>query len=356
MNYWRIIFFITILFAPHILRGQDVIVKKDGSTIISKVLEVTPDNIKYKKLSNLNGPTYTINVVDVMAVNYANGEKETFDKAQETKVSDKVEKTQLSQTDQYINDAVISSYNDRSVTCNLAKPIKHIDWIYRLLKIHSSSIIGNSEGRIHINIMQKRGEESIAYLNVGIENTTDEMMYIDLGNTTFRTNSTASTYYVNSSTTKTKSSGGGASVNIGSITGALGIGGIIGAVAHGVNVGGGNSSSTSTTVYAERIITVAPHSTYWLNSKKFYEWYMEKAYKTNFKYGDVFNYKQPESITTSPWEIIVSYAMARDLNDMKFFRAGLYISQELSVSKKWDKCIVNETGLAPIHYFYFVGR
>ena len=59
--------------------AQDVVVKKDGSTIIAKVLEVNQDNIKYKKFSNQNGPTYTINLSDVMSVNYENGEKDTFD-------------------------------------------------------------------------------------------------------------------------------------------------------------------------------------------------------------------------------------------------------------------------------------
>ena len=29
--------------------AQDVVVKKDGSTILAKVLEVNKDNIKYKK-------------------------------------------------------------------------------------------------------------------------------------------------------------------------------------------------------------------------------------------------------------------------------------------------------------------
>ena len=58
--------------------AQDVVVKKDGSTILAKVLEVNQDNIKYKKFSNQNGPTYTINLSDVMSVNYENGEKENF--------------------------------------------------------------------------------------------------------------------------------------------------------------------------------------------------------------------------------------------------------------------------------------
>ena len=58
--------------------AQDVIVKKDGSTILAKVLEVNTDNIRYKKHSNLNGPTYTIGKSEIMSINYENGEKEVF--------------------------------------------------------------------------------------------------------------------------------------------------------------------------------------------------------------------------------------------------------------------------------------
>ena len=58
--------------------AQDVIVKKDGSTIVSKVLEITSTEVKYKKFTNQNGPTYTIPKTEIQAINYENGEKETF--------------------------------------------------------------------------------------------------------------------------------------------------------------------------------------------------------------------------------------------------------------------------------------
>lgn len=58
--------------------AQDVIVKKDGTTILSKVEEVSDTQVKYKKYSNLNGPTYSVNVIDLQCINYENGEKETF--------------------------------------------------------------------------------------------------------------------------------------------------------------------------------------------------------------------------------------------------------------------------------------
>jgi len=58
--------------------AQDVIVKKDGSTILSKVIEIGTTEVKYKKWNNQNGPNYTIAKSDVQAINYENGEKETF--------------------------------------------------------------------------------------------------------------------------------------------------------------------------------------------------------------------------------------------------------------------------------------
>ena len=55
-----IILLMMLLTAP-LVRAQDVIVKTDGSTILSKVLEVNQSDVKYIKFSNPNGPTYTIN-------------------------------------------------------------------------------------------------------------------------------------------------------------------------------------------------------------------------------------------------------------------------------------------------------
>ena len=67
------------LFAYLNANAQDVIVMKDGSTILSKVIEVNKNDIKYKKTSNINGPTYTINISELISINYENGEKDVFD-------------------------------------------------------------------------------------------------------------------------------------------------------------------------------------------------------------------------------------------------------------------------------------
>ncbi|MBO7068975.1 MAG: hypothetical protein J6W52_09930 [Bacteroidaceae bacterium] len=58
--------------------AQDVIVLKDGSTVLSKVLEVNKEDVKYKKFSNQKGPTYTVSKSETMSINYENGEKDVF--------------------------------------------------------------------------------------------------------------------------------------------------------------------------------------------------------------------------------------------------------------------------------------
>lgn len=58
--------------------SQDVILKKDNTTVLSKVLEVTSTEIKYKKWTNQDGPTYSINRTEVTRINYQNGEVDKF--------------------------------------------------------------------------------------------------------------------------------------------------------------------------------------------------------------------------------------------------------------------------------------
>ena len=56
--------------------GQDVIVMQNGDEIPCKLVEVGVENIKYKRLSNLNGPTFVEEKDDVFMIKYQNGEKD----------------------------------------------------------------------------------------------------------------------------------------------------------------------------------------------------------------------------------------------------------------------------------------
>ena len=83
-------------------------------------------------------------------------------------------------------------------------------------------------------------------ITVRVENKSDRTVYIDLGNSFFVRMGQSYCYYVPSSTTSSSSSSSGAGVNLGSVAGALNIGGVVGQLAGGVNVGGGSTNGGST--------------------------------------------------------------------------------------------------------------
>ena len=64
---------------PGTLQAQDLITKKDGTDITAKILEVSPNAIKYKDWSNLDGPTFILRTSDVLIVRYENGQNQLFD-------------------------------------------------------------------------------------------------------------------------------------------------------------------------------------------------------------------------------------------------------------------------------------
>ncbi len=72
------IILIAILFVSTIGFSQDVITLNDGRTVKAKILELTPEFVKYKKTDNLEGPTYTVPLSDLTKIKYANGSEDTF--------------------------------------------------------------------------------------------------------------------------------------------------------------------------------------------------------------------------------------------------------------------------------------
>jgi len=64
-------------------QSQDVMILKSGDEIKAKVIEVTPDVVKYKKWDNQDGPIYSSNKADVFMIKYQNGSKDVFNSTQE---------------------------------------------------------------------------------------------------------------------------------------------------------------------------------------------------------------------------------------------------------------------------------
>lgn len=62
------------------VRKNDVIVKKDNEKIEVVIQEIDANTIRYKKVSDPDGPVFTLNKTDVASILYGNGEVENFDK------------------------------------------------------------------------------------------------------------------------------------------------------------------------------------------------------------------------------------------------------------------------------------
>jgi hypothetical protein len=58
--------------------SQDVITKTSGDSVQAKVLEISTTEIKYKKMDNQTGPTYSILKSEVNMVRYENGSTDIF--------------------------------------------------------------------------------------------------------------------------------------------------------------------------------------------------------------------------------------------------------------------------------------
>jgi hypothetical protein len=71
--------------------GQDVLITNEGEEILVRVIEVSHDDIKYKKYSNLEGPIYAMFKSDIFMIKYENGELDVFKDTEINNTSDKDE-------------------------------------------------------------------------------------------------------------------------------------------------------------------------------------------------------------------------------------------------------------------------
>ena len=58
--------------------AQDRIVKRDATVIEANVLQISQQEIQYKRFSNPDGPTYLLPVAEIDYIQYPNGERDTF--------------------------------------------------------------------------------------------------------------------------------------------------------------------------------------------------------------------------------------------------------------------------------------
>ncbi len=58
--------------------SQDIIIKKNGEEISSKIIEINEAQVKYRKGSQSDGPLYSLNVSEIILIKFADGTNEVF--------------------------------------------------------------------------------------------------------------------------------------------------------------------------------------------------------------------------------------------------------------------------------------
>lgn len=359
--------------------AQDVIVMRDGNEIQAKILKVSNSEIEYKKWSNQDGPVYSLDKSDVFMIKYTNGEKDVFEATEtKNKVSEKQPQGDDAQTVAEAlpasdNASFVSQYNTFG---HKFKDVKQKDkestsWI-GTLGVTQASVLSTDEIQIDfvqekdsnrpwkwpyfvkssevgtiINGSQRR--DFLGYYDIELTNKTSDIIYVDLASSfVMDSDGTYHSYYSGTTTSVSQGGSSGGSLNLGSIASAVGIGGAVGTVAGGVNVGGGSSNSNTTTYANERVIMIPPHGKYVLSKQDFelikphFGGYWDILIKslgesfcgTDVKGLKVGEYKTyTEEDTPASKSYLVSYSKSPDFKSTKQVKFGVYVKD--AIGKRW---------------------
>ncbi len=339
-------------------QAQDIIVLKDGTLVHSKVCEVTPTEIKYRKQSNPDGPLYTIDKSSVLAINYRNGEKETYAETSApqspapAQTSSPSAPREIAVTPADDNEVLIAKYNE---LVNYPEKPKSSDAKYISIKygITKNSVLSNHDLKISIDYID--GFKYIYAINV--INKTDRTLYIDLGNTFWVDSRKNSRIYFDGSkqTTVSHGSAGGGSIGLGSVASALGVGGTVGKLAGGIAVGGGTQHGVSTTYANQRILVIPPHAQKYLATNKDVEVKPERLFSSgesvNVSYAESFipetglviSVKKKaarqfeESNTLYKMDYTITYSTEETFDTYSVVKFGVFLQQAFGDSSAVDK-------------------
>lgn len=363
---------IMLLLCSMSIMAQDVIVKKDGSTIVCRVIEVTATDITYKKWSDLKGSNYVMDKSLAVSINYENGKKEDINAMpqQDNPVFTGSAPASMSVSPSLAEDnqKLVTEFNSRTLEYR-GKPGKS-DCYLGILKATDGSIMETQELKMDFSIKEidYNGQTKTmgSTLVVNLFNKTNKTIYIDLANS-FLINGNAHPYYIPTATSTGLGSTTGGSINAGAVAGALGVSGSAGKLASGINVGGSNTSVNRTTVFSQRIVSIPPSASITLETPQYiYEFQRhENGFKVDFKIlsnlvkcqapflaqhnvlndngnyytikktkmkiGEVLDLPKPNAESMS---VFITYSFEENVVNTSTMRSGFYLSQLVGCREK----------------------
>lgn len=320
-----------------IIFAQDIISMRNGDIIKAVIQEISQTEIKYKKHSNPNGPFFIVDKGDVLSILYANGEQEILEgnaNVENKKSSNYIDPIADEENDLIKEEVNIHYANNFKVKNKAAKKGVPLMWVTE------NSIVSTKDISMRIigTFVKPSGKtEGGGYVRYFIElaNKTQKNIYIDKVNS-FRIdqNGMANSFFDNRIMNFSNSQGAGMGIGLGSITNALGIGGILGSIANGISVGRGSSHGTSTTYIDESIMIIPPNGKRYISEERYEnngdqrnliseaESYMFDVAQIGLKDGEVREFNDDNT----PYHIsyIIIYSSSPDFKSYSSLNVHLY--------------------------------
>lgn len=272
MKIFKFIVAFILLFATKNIVAQDLIITQEGETHKVYELEVGASSVFYKLENNENALLHKMDKNNILMIKYQDGRKQIMGEDENSKIAnnENIEQKQatpasnvVDYTDNAANSAAIEYWNNIDVQYYANdKSNKKANLLYCQCELSPQSKIvdKNVELKFSSPCIYDGTVHNYKSFKVSIKNKSTETIYLDLGKCFLIRGSETIQCYTPSMTSNSSGQSIGTSVNMGSVANAVGISGALGTLAQGVNVGGGKSSSTTTTTFAQRIVPVPPMS------------------------------------------------------------------------------------------------
>lgn len=339
--------FITLVSVWFISFANDLIVLRSGDIINAKVLEVGKDEIKYKKTSNISGPTYTMEIVDILSISYENGTVDKFDNIVAKNPDEAYDAKYKEPITDIENEKIIAEANvvlypsDYIPKKKIAKKGVPVMWICE------GSIMSTDDISMRIvgALCPSKHDLIVMRYYIEVNNKSRHTIYVDKSQS-FRidNNGVAKSLYDNRIINVSKGSGTNLGIGLGSVAGALGIGGIAGNIAGGISVGGEKSHGTGTSYSDERFLIIPAGAKAYISEHKYEsdhwqlisdaETFMYDVKSIQLHDGELREYNE----VSSPYKVHYEISFSKDpmFKVYSSLKAGLYAKYMVGKSVQYS--------------------
>lgn len=213
---------------------------------------------------------------------------------------------------------------------------KKANAVWYFLAQTQNSVVEDNNISVQYGIYTKYANENYGLgpyptLRIKITNKSEKIIFIDLGTSFIKKNDVASVIYTPTITSTTIGQSVSVGVNVGAIASTVGIGGIAGTALGGINIGGGRGSSTSTTTYAQRYVSIPPQSAVFLDDIPILTPGSEKALGDLFYFDEIGAGKQKRLwCLHHKFDDIESGKIKEFTEDNTLFHIGCYLNYSFS--------------------------